>query len=141
MPDIVDSATRSRMMSGIRGTNTKPELVVRQFLHVRGLRYRLHVDGLPGRPDIVLPKHRAVVFVHGCFWHRHKFCRFATTPSTNRQFWLDKLTGNVRRDRRHGTELSKQGWRVLIVWECDLSDRTLMSVVKRILMRSPATKK
>lgn len=118
MPDVVDRATRSRMMSGIRGANTRPEMVVRRYLHARGLRYRLHVKGLPGRPDIVLPKHRVVVEVRGCFWHQHRGCRYATSPKTNAAFWREKLMSNVNRDRRTTVALRKAGWRVLTVWEC-----------------------
>lgn len=124
MPDIVTPETRSRMMSGIRGRDTKPELAVRRYLHSRGLRYRLHVRELPGRPDIVLPRHRTVVFVHGCFWHRHEGCRFAYTPKSRQEFWLPKLEGNAARDARDQQQLRDLGWRVEVVWECELrSDR------------------
>jgi len=132
MADVVNRATRSRMMSGIRGTNTKPELIVRSFLHRHGLRFRLHIRDLPGRPDVVLPKHRVAVFVHGCFWHRHKGCRYATTPRNNAAFWRNKLNGNVLRDTRHTRELTKLGWRVFTVWECELDDRRLLRLVRRI---------
>ncbi len=120
MTDIVDKKTRSRMMSGIRGKNTRPEMVLRRALHARGLRYRIHVREIPGRPDIVLPKYRAVVFVQGCFWHRHKGCRFATTPATRTDFWQAKFAANVERDRAAREALSSLGWRVAIVWECAL---------------------
>ena len=99
MTDVVDRATRSRMMSGIRGRDTKPEKQVRSFLHRAGLRFRLHAS-LPGKPDLVFPKHGAVVFVHGCFWHRHAGCRYATTPSSNVDFWQAKFDANVARDKR-----------------------------------------
>jgi DNA mismatch endonuclease (patch repair protein) len=122
MPDIVDKATRSRMMSGIRGKDTKPELEVRRFLHRLGFRYRLHDKRLPGRPDIVLPKYRTVVFVHGCFWHQHPGCKYATTPDSNADFWHDKLAGNTRRDSRHISELNALGWRSITVWECEAGD-------------------
>lgn len=120
MADIVDKATRSRMMAGIGGKNTKPEMVLRRALHARGFRYRLHVASLPGRPDIVLPKHQAVILVHGCFWHRHPGCRFATTPATRPDFWLEKFRQNIIRDQRNLAALRDQGWRVATVWECDL---------------------
>src|SRR5690348_13819912 len=97
MADIVDKETRSRMMSGIRGKNTKPEMIVRSFLHRAGLRFRLYAK-LPGKPDLAFPKFRTVVFVHGCFWHRHKRCRFATTPASNSAFWQEKFEANMRRD-------------------------------------------
>lgn len=118
--DIVDPPTRSRMMAGIRGKDTKPELLLRRALHAAGLRYRLHGDKLPGRPDIVLSRHRAVVFVHGCFWHRHEGCRFATSPRTRPEFWQEKFAANVARDRRNIVDLQYSGWRVGIVWECAL---------------------
>ncbi|MHB1186042.1 very short patch repair endonuclease [Thiobacillus sp.] len=120
MVDVVDPATRSRMMSGIQGKNTKPELLVRRYLHSRGLRYRLHVKTLPGKPDIVLPKYRTVVFVHGCFWHQHSNCKFATTPSSRPDFWANKLAQNVMRDQYQINALRESGWRTLIIWECEL---------------------
>lgn len=116
--DIVDKATRSRMMSGIRGKDTKPERELRRALHRRGLRYRLHARDLPGRPDIVLPRFRAVLLVHGCFWHRHERCSFATTPSSNVAFWMSKFSGTMDRDKRNVRSLLERGWRVGVVWEC-----------------------
>lgn len=118
MADVVDKATRSRMMSGIKGGNTRPELVVRRALHAAGFRYRLHAAGLPGRPDIVLPRHRAVILVHGCFWHRHAGCRFATTPTTRTDFWTEKFESNVERDVRTRLALQAEGWRIATLWEC-----------------------
>ena len=118
MVDVVDSATRSRMMSGIRGRNTRPEVALRSALHALGLRFRIHDRRLPGRPDIVFPKHRAVVQVHGCFWHRHAGCRFATTPSSNVGFWREKFEANVQRDRKNLLELELEGWKSATVWEC-----------------------
>jgi DNA mismatch endonuclease (patch repair protein) len=120
MTDIVDVATRSRMMSGIRGRNTHPELALRRALHRLGFRYRLHCGWLPGRPDIVLPRYRAVVFVHGCFWHRHAGCRYSTVPSTRRAFWVAKFEANVARDSAVRTALAANGWRVATIWECAL---------------------
>ncbi|WP_133490398.1 very short patch repair endonuclease [Alcanivorax sp. 24] len=111
---------RSRMMSGIRAKDTWPERSLRSCLFARGFRYRIHVKSLPGSPDIVLPKYRAVVFVHGCFWHRHKGCRYTTTPKTNSNFWKKKFQGNINRDARHTQMLVELGWRVAIVWECSL---------------------
>src|SRR5690606_8341446 len=98
MMDIVDPSTRSRMMKGIRGRDTEPERIVRQYLHAAGLRFRLGGAGLPGRPDVVLPRHRVALFVHGCFWHRHEGCRFTTTPATNADFWQSKFASNTARD-------------------------------------------
>jgi len=124
MVDVVDKATRSRMMSGIRGKNTKPEITVRHYLHRRGLRFRLHVARLPGKPDMVFPKYRTVVFVHGCFWHRHQACKYATTPASRGDFWANKLSENVNRDQYQINVLQELGWRVLVVWECELREGT-----------------
>lgn len=118
--DVVDVVTRSRMMSGIKSRNTKPEMTVRQFLHARGFRYRLHLRTLPGSPDIVLPKYRVAIFVHGCFWHRHDGCRYATTPSSNVERWAKKFDDNTKRDVRKLAALEASGWRVITVWECEL---------------------
>lgn len=118
MTDIVSPAVRSRMMSSIRGKDTTPELVLRKALHVRGFRYRLNARDLPGSPDIVLPKWGAVLFVHGCYWHRHHGCPKATMPSSNVAFWREKFAQNVERDRRNLADLLGLGWRVGIVWEC-----------------------
>lgn len=131
MVDIVDSATRSRMMASIRASNTKPELVVRSYLHRSGLRFRLQV-ALPGKPDLVLPKYRVALFVHGCFWHRHKGCRYTTTPSSNVAFWQEKFENNQRRDSQVRRELRQLGWRVLVIWSCELNDRRLSALVKKI---------
>lgn len=120
MVDIVDFATRSRMMASIRGKDTKPELLLRKAMHAQGFRFRLHDKCLPGSPDLVLPRYRAVVFVHGCFWHRHEGCRFATTPATRPDFWADKFQANVARDRKHEAALLAANWRVAIIWECDI---------------------
>lgn len=120
MTDIVDKVTRSRMMAGIRGKDTRPEMVVRRALHARGFRYRLNVRSLPGAPDLVFPKRRAVIFIHGCYWHRHEGCRYATTPATNTEFWASKFAGNVARDARNVRDLRSAGWRVGIIWECAL---------------------
>lgn len=122
MVDIVDPRTRSQMMASIKATNTSPELAVRRYLHAAGLRFRLHDRRLPGRPDIVLPRHRTVVFVHGCFWHRHTKCRFATTPASNRTFWSSKFEANVRRDASKKSALEHLGWTVLVIWGCETLD-------------------
>ena len=107
------------MMAGIRGKNTKPELLLRKALHVRGFRYRLHVKTLPGKPDLTFPKYKAVIFVHGCFWHQHD-CKLFKWPRSNATFWFDKITANVTRDKKHSLDLTNKGWRILIVWECAL---------------------
>jgi len=132
MTDIVDQATRSRIMAAIRGKDTKPELVLRKALHARGFRYRLHRKELPGKPDLVFPKHRAVCFVHGCFWHRHQNCRYATTPKTRMDFWDAKFSATVARDQQSRTRLMKAGWRVAVIWECSLRGKSLESTVSQI---------
>ena len=119
--DIVDQATRSRMMASIRGVNTKPEMIVRRELHALGFRYRIHVRELSGRPDIVLAKFKAVVFVNGCFWHAHEGCELFKVPSTRTEFWREKLLANRRRDERNVFQLQEDGWRVATVWECSLN--------------------
>ena len=120
MADVVDRATRSRMMAGIRATNTRPELRLRRALHRLGYRFRLHDKGLPGRPDVVLPRYRAAIFVHGCFWHRHAGCHWCSTPASNEPFWSKKFATNVARDRVDKNALHEAGWRVGTVWECAL---------------------
>lgn len=120
MADVVDAATRSRMMAGIRGKDTKPEILLRRAMHARGFRYRLHDRKLPGHPDLVFPRYRAAVFVHGCFWHRHEGCRFSTTPATRPEYWAEKFQANVTRDNQNANRLTEIGWRTAIVWECAL---------------------
>lgn len=109
-------------MAGIGGRDTTPELLVRRYLHATGLRYRLHDRNLPGRPDIVLPKYKVAIYVHGCFWHRHPGCRYATIPATRPDFWVEKFAANVARDRRNVEAISRLGWTPMIVWECTLRD-------------------
>lgn len=122
MSDIFEPAKRSEIMSRIRGRDTKPELVVRRIAHRLGFRYRLHRQDLPGRPDIVFPRYRAIIMVHGCFWHRHPGCKYAYTPKTRVQFWRKKFEGNVVRDRRNELALSELGWRTMVIWECETKD-------------------
>ncbi|GEO82617.1 very short patch repair endonuclease [Pararhodospirillum oryzae] len=116
--DVVNQATRSRMMAGIRGRDTKPERLVRSCLTQRGYRYRLYRKDLPGAPDVVMPGRRVAIFVHGCFWHQHAGCRHAKLPASNSEFWKPKLARNVERDREVVEQLLGMGWRVLTVWEC-----------------------
>ena len=122
MTDIVDAQRRSEMMAGIRGQNTAPELAVRRIAHRMGLRFRLHRNDLPGRPDLVFPRHRTAVFVHGCFWHRHEGCRRASTPKSRTVFWTTKFAANVERDARQQAALRTLGWRVLVIWQCETKD-------------------
>ncbi|WP_449121276.1 very short patch repair endonuclease [Pseudomonas viridiflava] len=118
MIDVVDKVTRSKMMSGIKSRNTKPEMIVRGFIHNNGLRFRLHQRNLAGSPDLVLNKYKIAIFVHGCFWHRHELCAYSTTPASRIEFWKDKFEKNVLRDKRNVASLIEDGWRVLIIWEC-----------------------
>jgi DNA mismatch endonuclease (patch repair protein) len=122
LADVHDSETRRRNMAAIRGTGTKPELLIRRGLHARGFRYRLHDRKLPGRPDIVFPKYRAVLFVNGCFWHGHE-CAAFRWPGTRQEFWYEKISGNSARDARNRERLLAEGWRVAVVWECALKGR------------------
>lgn len=125
--DIVSPDKRSQMMAGIKGKNTRPEMLVRRLVHGMGFRYRLHRKDLPGSPDLVFPRLRKVIFVHGCFWHRHPGCKFAYTPKSNKQFWLQKLESNTRRDARALKALDALGWDILVVWECEVSDLPSLS--------------
>ncbi len=113
-------------MRQVKGRDTSPEKIVRSLLHRMGYRFRLQRDDLPGKPDIVLPRFKTVVFVNGCFWHRHSGCKRATTPATNVDYWQTKFARNVARDARNQAELEKMGWRVVIVWECELKDKTTL---------------
>lgn len=136
MADVVDKATRSRMMSGIRARDTAPELVVRSILHRAGFRYQLHRRDLPGKPDLVFPKHHMVIFVNGCFWHRHPKCLLAATPKTNTRFWLEKLSRNVERDKRVRGALRRRGWHVFNIWECEINElgiRRLLSKIRKVV--------
>jgi len=120
MTDKLTPRRRSWNMSRIRSANTKPEIVLRSVLHRMGFRFRIHQRGLSGRPDIVLPKYRTVIFVHGCFWHQHPGCIEAVRPKTNEKYWTAKLDGNVKRDRKNHQNLRKEGWRVFRFWECEI---------------------
>ncbi|MCA1469632.1 DNA mismatch endonuclease Vsr [Bradyrhizobium sp. IC3195] len=132
MADILDAKRRSALMSRVGPRNSKPERAVRSCLHRLGFRFRLHRSDLPGTPDIVLPKHSAVLFVHGCFWHRHLGCKKSTMPSTRRSFWISKFEANVARDRRVKRKLRSKGWSVLTVWECQTKKQ---EVLTRLLTR------
>jgi len=127
--DVVDKQTRSRMMAGIRGKNTKPEIALRKALHAMGFRFRLHDKRLPGRPDIVLPKWKVAIEVHGCFWHRHEGCRYSSTPATRSDFWAEKFAANVARDRRNLEQLLEEGWRTAVVWECWLREKDISGLI------------
>lgn len=117
--DKVDAETRARIMSAIRGKNTKPELIVRKFIYAQGLRYRLHCKDLVGSPDIVLKKYKAAIFVNGCFWHHHE-CRNEKLPKSNQEFWTKKIQRNIERDKENTRLLESMGWRVYVIWECQV---------------------
>ncbi|WP_420381827.1 very short patch repair endonuclease [Novosphingobium sp.] len=131
MADIVSIEVRSRMMSGIRAGNTRPEMLLRRALHALGFRYRLHAKDLPGKPDLVFPKYRAVLQVHGCFWHRHG-CNRTTNPSSNSTFWQEKFRRNIERDLEVEERLRSLGWRVAVVWECDLDKKRQARTIERV---------
>ena len=120
--DVVSCETRSRMMSSIRGKDTRPERIVRKAAHSLGYRFRLHRKDLPGSPDLVFSSRNTVVFVHGCYWHRHRGCRYCYTPKSNVEFWQQKFKDNVLRDERVQEELEQRGWRVVTVWECETAN-------------------
>ena len=134
--DVHDKVTRSYNMSRIRAKNTKPEMLVRKFLHSQGFRYTLHNRKLPGKPDIVLPKYKTVIFIHGCFFHVHN-CKDFKWPKSQKQFWRKKLEGNVARDLRNKKSIKKLGWRIIHLWECNLrpakSEKTLSLLLKKFL--------
>lgn len=130
MTDIVSPEKRSDMMSGIRGKNTKPEITVRRLLHRLGYRFRLHRKDLPGKPDIVLPKWRTVIFVNGCYWHGHEDCHLFRPPKTRTEFWASKIKSNQERDMRNYAALRNAGWKVVVVWECGVSKKLRLSDVQ-----------
>ena len=136
MADKHSKEVRSYNMSRIKGKNTKPEMLVRKYLHAHGFRYRLHSKNLPGKPDIVLPKYKTIIFVDGCFWHGHKGCKYFVVPKTNTDFWLDKINGNITNDSKVIKALKKDGWKVIVIWECDLKKKietTLANLVRKII--------
>ena len=140
MVDTLSKSERSVRMSLIRGRDTKPELRLRQRLHALGYRFRVNVPELPGKPDLVLPKYKTIIFVHGCFWHGHANCKVANSPKSNTKFWIEKFRQNRLRDRRNSRKLRALGWRVLIVWECGLNsraqlDRTVARIDSRLQAR------
>jgi DNA mismatch endonuclease, patch repair protein len=137
MADVHDKQTRSYNMSRIKGKNTKPEMLVRKFLHANGYRYKLHDKKLPGKPDLVLPKYKTVIFIHGCFWHGHKNCKYFTIPKTRTQWWTDKINTNKANDAKAVKALKKDGWKTIAIWECKLKssklEQTLTTLVKKLI--------
>lgn len=132
MADVHDKATRSFNMSQIKGKNTKPEIMVRRFLHAQGFRYKLHDKTLPGKPDIVLPKYKTVIFIHGCFWHGHEGCKYFVIPKTRTEWWLTKINSNARNDEKAYRLLKNSGWKVIIIWECGLKGPVLNRALLRL---------
>lgn len=130
--DKITSAKRSEVMSHIKGKNTKPEMLIRRLIHSLGYRYRLHVKSLPGIPDLVFPSRRKVIFIHGCFWHRHSCLKGRSMPSTNKDFWKNKFIANKRRDKQHQNEFRKLKWGVLTIWECQTKN---LSKIKRKIIK------
>jgi DNA mismatch endonuclease (patch repair protein) len=133
MPDVHDSKTRSYNMSQIRGKDTKPEMVVRKFLFKNGFRYKLHDKKLPGKPDIVLPKYKTVIFIHGCFWHGHEGCKYFVIPKTRTEWWLAKIKKNKEIDFRSVASLKEKGWNIKIIWECELNSLLREGTLNSIL--------
>jgi len=138
MADVHDKATRSYNMSQIRSRNTKPEILVRKFLHAQGFRYRLHDKKLPGKPDIVLPKYKTVIFIHGCFWHGHTECKYFVVPKTRTDWWLNKINSNIANDTKAVKALKKEGWKIISIWECQLkrlkAKKTLTALQRKLFV-------
>jgi DNA mismatch endonuclease (patch repair protein) len=137
MADIFSKTKRSEIMSKVSGKETKPEIFIRKFLFAQGFRYRKNDKRFPGKPDIVLPKYKTVIFVHGCFWHGHQNCRKSALPQTNYEFWKNKIQGNTERDKSNQKQLKKLGWKIIVVWQCriknrDLFEKTMKRVVQKI---------
>jgi len=131
--DVHEPEVRSYNMSCIKGKNTKPEMLVRKFLHAQGFRYRLHVNSLPGSPDIVLPKYKTVLFINGCFWHGHKGCRYFVLPKTRTEWWLQKIKDTMRRDKEAEVKLNVLGWQVITIWSCELKSKMILETITKIV--------
>ena len=131
--DVHDQKTRSYNMSRVKGKDTKPEEIVRKYLFSQGFRYRKNDKRLPGKPDIVLPKYKTVIFVTGCFWHKHEGCKYFVWPKSNSEFWKEKIESNIVRDKKQYEELKNAGWHVIIVWECELKKKQRMDTVERLV--------
>ncbi len=135
MADVHTPAQRSYNMAMIRSTNTKPELLVRKYLHAQGYRYKLHDKTLPGKPDLVLPKYRTVIFIHGCFWHGHNNCKYYVVPKTKTEWWLNKIDRNKANDAKAVKALKKQGWKVITIWECGLKPKKIEKTLERVVKK------
>ena len=135
MADVPSPSVRSFNMSQIRGKDTKPEILVRRFLHKKGFRFRLHDKNLPGKPDIVLKKYKSIIFIHGCFWHGHMECKYFKIPKTRTQWWLEKIHQNVERDCKNIFNLEANGWNVIVVWQCELTKDNFNSTLSKVIAR------
>lgn len=133
MTDIFKKGKRSQIMSHISGKNTKPEIIIRKIVHSLGFRFRLHKKELPGKPDLVFPKYKKVIFVNGCFWHGHKNCLRSKLPSTNKKFWEEKIEGNKRNDKSNKIKLKKLGWDYLVIWQCEIKKKSAEKLKNKIL--------
>ena len=139
MADIFSKAKRSEVMSKVTAKDTRPEVKIRKYLFSKGFRYRKNDKRFPGKPDIVLPKYKIVIFVHGCFWHGHKNCKKSTLPQTNYEFWKNKIQGNTERDKSNQKQLKKLGWKIIVVWQCQIKNRELFEkTMKRIVQKITA---
>lgn len=138
MADVHSKETRSYNMSRIRSEDTKPEMLVRKFLHAHGFRYRLHVKDMPGKPDIVLPKYKTVIFIHGCFWHGHEGCRYYVVPKTRSEWWINKISTNKTKDVRALNMLHERGWKILTVWECELKKNSIEKTLNGLILQLKA---
>jgi DNA mismatch endonuclease, patch repair protein len=136
MADVHNKEQRSYNMSRIKGKDTKPEMLVRKFLHAQGFRYKLHDKTLPGKPDIVLPKYKTVIFIHGCFWHGHENCKYFVVPKTRTEWWTEKIQKNTANDEKAMTLLKNTGWKIITLWECNLKpgklEKTLAALLKKL---------
>ena len=133
MTDVLSKEQRKRCMSHVKSKDTKPEVMVRQFLFAQGFRYRLYRKDLPGKPDIVLPKYKTVIFINGCFWHGHSGCKYATIPEANHDFWLAKISGNIERDKSNHAKLFELGWKVIEIWQCELKPKFREQTLNNLL--------
>ena len=134
MADVHDKATSSYNMSRIKGKDTKPEMLVRRFLHAQGFRYRLHVKNMPGKPDIVLPKYKTVIFIHGCFWHGHRNCKYYVVPKTRTEWWLNKINSNIANDKNAVKILKKEDWKIITVWACSLKPKKIDKTLRQLII-------
>jgi DNA mismatch endonuclease (patch repair protein) len=133
MPDVHDKVTRSYNMSRVKSKNTKPEMLVRTFLHGKGFRYKLHDKSLPGKPDLVLPKYKTIVFIHGCFWHGHEGCKYFSVPQTRTEWWLNKIDTNILNDQKSIRALKEAGWKIVTIWGCELKPAKIENTFRKLL--------